>query len=352
MFLKSKAVMKDKNKKSFLRIMKDVTTIAISRRCIPTYYFSDFIYRRDAANHLDYITNDEARKICRSMHSPATYQVLDNKLLQHEHFSRLGINMPKKIAYNYNHLWFIEKTEGLVKEEIKSIDQFISLLRTLFIDIGCSDFFAKPIISYGGMGAIKIPREVFFKSQWENVASLFHYVNSGCFIIQENVIQHPEMSRLNASSVNTIRVATFNSLRSSPELIAAFLRIGRSGSIVDNIMSGGLFIGIELDSGKLDGNAFTELEYGGRVYSKHPDSGIEFKGFTIPNFSDVKEMACQAANCISSKLIGWDIAVTTNGPILIEGNHWLHLGIQDIAYGGLRRNAVFEKVMIEAGIRI
>ena len=47
-----------------------------------------------------------------------------------------------------------------------------------------------------------------------------------------------------------------------------------------------------------------------------------------------------------------DIAVTTNGPILIEGNHWLHLGIQDIAYGGLRRNAVFEKVMIEAGIRI
>ncbi len=202
------------------------------------------------------------------------------------------------------------------------------------------------------MGAIKIPQEIFFNTQLKKVASLFHYVSSGSFIVQETINQHSEMSRLNSSSVNTIRVATFNSLRSSPEVIAAFLRIGRFGSIVDNIMSGGLFIGIDLDSGMLNGNAFTELEYGGRVYSKHPDSGVEFKGFTIPNFSDVKEMACQAASCISSKLIGWDIAVTTNGPILIEGNHWLHLGIQDIAYGGLRRNKVFKKVMIEADIRI
>ncbi|HNR66213.1 MAG TPA: sugar-transfer associated ATP-grasp domain-containing protein, partial [Atribacterota bacterium] len=149
---------------------------------------------------------------------------------------------------------------------------------------------------------------------------LFHYLNSGCFIIQETVIQHPEMSRLNASSLNTIRIDTYNSFNEPPKVISALFRMGRSGSAVDNAMSGGIFVGIDMETGKLRSNAFAKLEHGGIVYSKHPDSGVPFKDFTIPYFSEVKEMACQAASSLADKLVGWDIGISAEGPVLIEGN--------------------------------
>lgn len=350
MIKKIKAVLKDKNRKNILRIIREFIVISVKRKCFPTHYFSSFIYRKGIDNYLDYITNGEAKLIDQHAHCGATYQLLDNKLLLQEHFLKLGVPMPAKVAFNYKHLWFIEKERNISRIEIRTISEFIDLLSHLFKITDFNEIFAKPIISYGGMGAVKISRSMISTNSNERIKIIFNLINTSCYILQESINQHPEMSKLNPSSVNTIRLATFNTLGAQPELISAFLRMGRAGNIVDNVMAGGLFISVDLDTGKLKDYGFTELEHGGEIYSHHPDTGAEFRNFTIPYFQEVKRIALKAATLISSKLVGWDIAITSNGPLLIEANHSIHLGVLDAAYGGLRKNAIFRKVMSEAGI--
>ncbi len=353
MKIKLRSFIKDGQKKNYLKIICEIIYLAIKRRDLPTYYFSNFLYRKDAKNVLNYISNKEARCILRQMHCPATYQVLDNKLFIQNHFSRLGIPMPRMIAYNYKCYWFREEKGLLIRKEIRSFEEFIAMLKVLFMESGKDEMFIKPIVSFGGKGASRLARDsvISCKGQTKDLENLYGTLNKGCFIIQENIVQHSEMSRLNPTSVNTIRVVTYNSLSSPPEIISAFLRIGRYGNEVDNVMSGGMFVSVDLDSGKLSGKGFTELEHGGRVFSAHPDSEIKLKEYNIPYFAEINDMACKAAVLISSKLVGWDIAVTDTGPILIEANHWIHLGVLDAAYGGLRRNEVFRKVLLEAGIK-
>jgi hypothetical protein len=222
-------------------------------------------------------------------------------------------------------------------------------LSQLFAHTNINKLFAKPIISYGGMGAVIIDRDIISGFR-KKIEIIYNRINESCYILQESIDQHPELSGLNPSSVNTIRLATFNKLGAQPEIISGFLRVGRAGNIVDNVMAGGLFIGFDLDTGKLNDYGFTELEHGGLIYSHHPDTGVEFRNFIIPYFQEVKRIALKAAALISSNLVGWDIAITSNGPLLIEANHSIHLGVLDAAYGGLRKNAIFRKVMLEAGI--
>lgn len=350
MIIKLKVVKNDKSKKNIFRMIWELMVITIRRRCLPTHYFSSLIYRKGVNNYLDYISNKEAKKIHKSMHCPASYQLLDNKLYLQNHFSRFGIPMPKKIAFNYKQLWFIEEKTRLIREKVELAEQFVALLRSLFAFSDSDEIFAKPIVSFGGKGAFIIGKKLISEVDSESIKIIFESINNRCYIIQEKVNQHPEMSRFNPSSVNTIRVATFSTSGSHAEVISAFLRLGRAGNIVDNIMSGGLFIGIDLDSGKLNDYGCGELEYYGGVCRNHPDSGVDFRDFKVPYFPEVKRLALQAASLISSKLVGWDIAITSNGPILIEANHWIHLGVLDAAYGGLRKNPIFKKVMLEAGI--
>lgn len=346
MIFKSKAVMKDNNKKSIFKIMKELTIIALKERCIPTHYFSYFLYRNGVKNYLGYLTGREARKVHRWAHSPCTLQVLDNKLLFHEHFSKLGLAVPKRLAYNFKHLWFIDKESGLTKVEVNSAEELRTIMQDCFWDANRESVFAKPIGLSGGRGAIRISREIFTTPLSENAIKLFSHMINGCFIVQEYLFQHPEMSRLNASSLNTIRVATFNPLKSSPEIISALLRMGRYGQVVDNTMAGGIWVWVNLESGKPYGNAITPLEHGGLIFSRHPDSKVEFKDFSIPYFHEVKEMACKAASSISEKLVGWDIGISDKGPVLIEGNGYFEL------HGIYKQNPVFKKAMAEAGIKM
>jgi hypothetical protein len=63
MIKKIKAVLKDKNRKNILRIIKEFIVIAVIRKCLPTHYFSSFIYRKGTNNYLDYVTNGEGKII-------------------------------------------------------------------------------------------------------------------------------------------------------------------------------------------------------------------------------------------------------------------------------------------------
>jgi hypothetical protein len=58
-------------------------------------------------------------------------------------------------------------------------------------------------------------------------------------------------------------------------------------------------------------------------------------------------MVINAVKVIPVRLIGWDVAITPNGPIIIESNAHIHIPVSDMAYGGLLQNEHIRKVFAE-----
>lgn len=144
-------------------------------------------------------------------------------------------------------------------------------------------------------------------------------------VVEEYIVQHPDMMKLCPSSVNSLRVVTISS-NSNPvgengrtyDIVYAGVRIGQGNAIVDNLHSGGMVANVDLETGVLMNNA---ADCAGNVFEKHPDTGTVIKGFKIPCFDEAIEMVKRAIE--KNKVegyIGWDIAISEKGPMFLEVN--------------------------------
>lgn len=144
-------------------------------------------------------------------------------------------------------------------------------------------------------------------------------------VVEQYVVQHHKLSELAPASVNTLRIVTISSNKRNVtedgkhiDIAYASLRIGGGTSIIDNFHGGGMVAVADLKTGELvtDG-----ADMAGNVYKTHPMTGITIKGFKIPFFQEAIDMVKEAdeKNMVEGYL-GWDIAITETGPVLIELN--------------------------------
>lgn len=153
-------------------------------------------------------------------------------------------------------------------------------------------------------------------------------------VVEECIPQDEKLAQWNPSSVNTVRVNTFN-LQGNVSLFTAFLLTGRIGHFVNNGAQGGLFASIDTDSGIIFTHAYDEL---GTIYPTHPDSGIPYQGTSIPHWRELSDLCRQLALAIPEMTyIGWDMALTPDGWEIVEANRGEFIA-QQISQGrGLRR---------------
>lgn len=140
------------------------------------------------------------------------------------------------------------------------------------------------------------------------------------FVIQKVLEQHPYMSRFNATSVNTLRIMTYKSVRTEEvDIVYSGIRIGRTGSFVDNAHAGGCLVAIDRETGKL--YDFSYDQYGER--SQYVN-GIDLakENFVIPHWQEVLTFAKSIAKqIVPMHLLALDIMIDKNGsPRLIEYN--------------------------------
>ena len=150
----------------------------------------------------------------------------------------------------------------------------------------------------------------------ETVVQLFKEYKKD-FLVQEWVHQHERMAALNPTSVNTMRILSY---RSGMEVLIVYsvVRIGRSGSVVDNQCAGGISTTID-DNGRLGKEAF-----GGFSTDNidKTDTGIVLEGYQLPSYDKAIEMVQRLHLKLPFfNLVGWDVAIQENGePVLIEFN--------------------------------
>lgn len=104
------------------------------------------------------------------------------------------------------------------------------------------------------------------------------------------------------------------------DIIGTDLKLGIGGSQVDNMSAGGISAPIDPATGQVYRAAASPL-IGEHKYAVHPDTKEHILGFQVPEWDSVMDLARRAARIVPAiRSVGWDIAVTSRGAILVEGN--------------------------------
>ena len=131
------------------------------------------------------------------------------------------------------------------------------------------------------------------------------------WLIQNYIVQHKTLMELNDTSVNTMRVITFNT-GNTVVVARNVLRYGKKGSCVDNADKGGFVTGVSM-KGELYPDCFN--------FSSSMRSINPYNNIVLPYYEEAIEIVKRAHSLIPELFtIGWDVAFGINGPIIIEGN--------------------------------
>lgn len=197
--------------------------------------------------------------------------------------------------------------------------------------------FFKPVNRFGGKGMKKIKRAEFSDEMAGEIA--------GQNVLLEQVIsQHPEMD-FGGNSINTIRLTTLIDKNGKVHVLKAMLRCGIGESVVDNFCSGGVAYPVDLETGIIEGGGI-QLNYDRMTpFYIHPGTDIQMLGRKIPFWKETLELAERAA-LVEPRLrfVGWDIAITPQGPEFVEGNVFPSAALIDMA--GSKRNIYAEIVSL------
>lgn len=335
-------VLSDRERKSLTRMALEFMRCCVKTKGLAFHYFTAFLYRTSAGDACDYLSFREMWGVQDDTTDGSLNHILSNKLVFLSHFGSAGLAVPELLGYNVLGKLFARRQKQPHTWELSSPLVLADCLRQMATSGTLLEIFVKPIVGINGINATKISL-----AELDNTATLEHLwqlISNGSYLFQKVIAQHPTVSRLNASSVNTVRIDTFKAPGRPPEILSAYIRLGIAGSCVDNVVSGGIYVGIDMKTGTLEAIGRGKLVKGGPTYRAHPSSGVVLEGFVLPHFEEVKDLALRAADWLPTALVGWDIAIAASGPILIEANI-LHYGMQaaDIAYGGYRKNPVYQR---------
>lgn len=132
-------------------------------------------------------------------------------------------------------------------------------------------------------------------------------------LVEDVAIQNKVLNDLYPLSVNTIRIVTLNKV-----VVAALLRIGNHGNIVDNFNHEGMVTTINIETGIIE---YPAIDKEGNVYKIHPDTHKKIIGTKIPMWEDVKKLCIEACDVVPELgYVGWDVCLGEEKPFLIEGN--------------------------------
>ena len=141
-------------------------------------------------------------------------------------------------------------------------------------------------------------------------------------LIQEYLVNHPALLEITAGALSTLRMYTFWDERGNAEHVFTMLRMAQDPqSPVDNIHRGGLGASVDPATGEL-GQA-TDTGTLGRTgwLDRHPTTGAQISGRKVPFWPEAVDLALSAHRKLQGALVvGWDVAITPEGPKLVEGN--------------------------------
>ncbi len=273
------------------RIRVDMHFCRFAYGFMPTEYLTYRLDGRDEAGRRSFISEREHMLYYFKMNDVVSAQVFKDKLRTYERFGQ----------------YYRRDVLGLTSDQdFPAFERFVSVHPV---------FVKKEVYESCGNSVEKID----FAACGRTARELFDdLLSRGKTILEEIVVQSEVTSVFNPSSVNTVRLISFNT-RHGIAIPYTFMKIGRTGSFVDNGGAGGILVGIDEKTGVLNTRGIDELH---REYEVHPDSGTLFIGHQLPQWEKLLGICRELSSKIPSVgYIGWDFAYTVRDEwVVIEGN--------------------------------
>jgi hypothetical protein len=149
----------------------------------------------------------------------------------------------------------------------------------------------------------------------------------GRAIVQQRLRNDASLGELSGTdALQCTRMVTVVTRAAEVELLFAFQKLIVGGHLVDNSIgtrTGNLVVSVDLAGGTL-GSAFSD----GAPCPIHPVTGRTIAGFVLPHWEAARRLVERAALRFRPlRAIGWDVALTPDGPVLVEGNtEWVAFG--------------------------
>lgn len=268
---------------------------------------------------------------------------------------KIGIDYLEFKIYNYYELWEEQKESLLFMEEYYKycfkvnpfdslkvlrdkrtvIQRFPHLLgreclileyqpKANFVEFAMkhSSFYAKKNYNAAGIGT-RVFRNIITSEDRERAYKICR--KEGLDIIEEFIPQHSVLSSIFPHVVNTIRIHTLRTKEGIKVVLKPVLAVP-SGAERNSVHTKEDFYAawIDLETGRLLENAFCSRKKEKKLewnVKKHSDTGAVFGDIQIPYWEELKKMVIEAAEEIPElSFIGWDIAISPEKPVIIEGN--------------------------------
>jgi Sugar-transfer associated ATP-grasp len=319
-----KPYLRSKDKKPFLRQLSEMVHMGFAQRYLPYQYIKHGLYKTDAPeNYLDYLPPRLLVKVVERVNSEEHADRTRNKARFRTILEQHGLPCVREIARRYADGRLVD-AEGQDFSEISAREEMMRHGPKVFIKETCG---------MQGKGA----KILDLSADRTDI-----FAQPGDLLYQPVIRQHPQLARLYPYAVNTIRTDT---LESNGTYInnGAVLRMGCGVNHVDNWDAGGLIVGIDLESGRLYGRGKRKAKFGGLEFDAHPDTGVTLAGVQIPYWQDLLSVVRKAAAVMAPLgSLGWDVAVTPNGPVIIEANHVWDVFLLQQGVGGLAKTKLGE----------
>lgn len=208
-----------------------------------------------------------------------------------------------KINFHKNFKKFVKRECVSYEDGFDKVKEFIEKRDAIVV---------KPISGLGGGGVRKVETKTI-----KDLKKFYEDLKENNEFIEDLVVQNKDWDKLNSGSINTLRVYTY-ALNGKSRILYACARIGSTDAIVDNFHSGGVGVLVDVEKGCLVGKAINKANVESDVT---PRTKIKVDGYKIPMWNEVKKLALEAA-LVNDKvnIVGWDVALSNKGPLLIEGN--------------------------------
>jgi len=267
-------------------------------------------------------TYKKFRRFVSKLNPPAYQKISQNKISEKGVLELLKIPTPRFLGHLHAQLGVAKTGARLINDK--------DLTELLFTYPQVDRLCFKLVEGYGGEGfrAVRVVREetlTFRLLDTDEPVDIPRFIDeflqlgSGTdYIIEEYLQQHPELAHFNASSVNTLRIWAA-STGGKGTFLGAFLRIGRHGSLVDNTSQGALAFPVDIDSGEIGPGVIKNIW--NETFEFHKDSGVPITGEKIPFWGEAVGLAIRAVAAFPRlQFAGVDIAITADGPVVIELN--------------------------------
>lgn len=198
-------------------------------------------------------------------------------------------------------------------------------------DLPPIDIFFKPLKGRGGRGCERWLRQADGRyadqhGTVKSVEELLDHIRAQArnepVIVQKALMGHAALRDLAINVLTTCRVMSVKNEVGNYEVThAVFKSSTRSDSVVDNFHKGGIVSRVDVETGRLGPASDAGTRQPCVWFDLHPTTGAAITGRQLPFWQETKDLLCRGHAAFPDRVtIGWDVAITDEGPVIVEGN--------------------------------